>query len=971
MDSNPVPGKPPSPVLYNLKAVTAALRSVLPRWSRLERPVLLIISETERREVHLLRQSLSVDATVITACPLDLPDGPAWDLCLCLDLPEETHEGEFIEKLAQRCERLLFAPSCLMVDPIRQATTLRHWLGLLGEAGLIYDVDGAALLSPIGGFLLRRAHIPTTEALGYLTLSLHEQTEQFDRQRSLAMAQDDQLIALTRLSLVLEKQLAQVSSQRARLDQAWDEVNGHWSQLEQSPGYILLKRVQLARARLAPPGSRREQLLEMGIGWARILNRRGLRGLINHLRGEIGWRTHSLTARFDRHRHYHIETVAIPPIQSRADINIHQACVDIVICVHNALTDLQRCLASVVEQTAQPYTLILVDDGSDEPTRSYLAEFACAHPATTLLRNETANGYTRAANLGIRQSRADFVLLLNSDTVVTPRWLDQMIACAESDPKIGIVGPLSNTASWQSVPEIALGADWAENPLPAGMDLNEWATQLSASSARLYPSMPLLNGFCLLIRRTLIDEIGLFDEETFDAGYGEENDYALRARAAGWKLALADDTYIYHAQSRSYSHERRKQLSLQASSALAAKHGTSVIDQSVEICREAPVLEGIRARASALPDRSRTLAQGRKRFEGRRILFLLPVDSPGGGANVVIAESRAMQAMGVEVTFFNQLEKRRDFEASYPDLNIPTHYGEPDDVATVATGYDAVIATWYTTVSWMESLSSPQSSPVLGYYIQDFEPYFFSPGSAEHEMAMKSYTAISGLRLFTKTAWNQQEILSRVGVQPVVIGPSVEIDRFRPRRLDPLSQVERPLQVTAMVRPSSPHRSPELTMRLLRRLSHRYGDDVEITVFGVKPNDPALATLPQDFHWWLAGILDPDSMATLLAHTDIFADFSTYQAMGLTALEAMASGAAVIVPQKGGAISFARSDTNALMADTASEAACWAALVRVIEDDDLRRWLRQRAIYDACRFHPERAAYQLLNVLFPAPGEQR
>jgi O-antigen biosynthesis protein len=93
--------------------------------------------------------------------------------------------------------------------------------------------------------------------------------------------------------------------------------------------------------------------------------------------------------------------------------------------------------------------------------------------------------------------------------------------------------------------------------------------------------------------------------------------------------------------------------------------------------------------------------------------------------------------------------------------------------------------------------------------------------------------------------------------------------------------------------------------------------------------------------------------------------------MGLTALEAMASGAAVIVPQKGGSISFARPDTNALMADTTSEAACWAALVRFIEDDDLRRWLRRRAIYDACRFHPERAAHQLLRVLFPASGEQQ
>ena len=73
--------------------------------------------------------------------------------------------------------------------------------------------------------------------------------------------------------------------------------------------------------------------------------------------------------------------------------------------------------------------------------------------------------------------------------------------------------------------------------------------------------MPFLNGFCLLIRRAVLEGVGLFDEANFGEGYGEENDYCLRARNAGWTLALADDTYIYHAQSRSYNPERRKNLS--------------------------------------------------------------------------------------------------------------------------------------------------------------------------------------------------------------------------------------------------------------------------------------------------------------------------------------------------------------------------------------------------------------------------
>src|SRR5512133_1916626 len=92
-------------------------------------------------------------------------------------------------------------------------------------------------------------------------------------------------------------------------------------------------------------------------------------------------------------------------------------------------------------------------------------------------------------------------------------------------------------------------------------------------SARVYIEMPLINGFCMLIRRKLIEAVGFFDEEHFRDGYGEEDDFNLRARKAGWKLALADDVYIYHAQSRSYTNLRRKQLTERSGRALKDKHG--------------------------------------------------------------------------------------------------------------------------------------------------------------------------------------------------------------------------------------------------------------------------------------------------------------------------------------------------------------------------------------------------------------
>jgi hypothetical protein len=222
----------------------------------------------------------------------------------------------------------------------------------------------------------------------------------------------------------------------------------------------------------------------------------------------------------------------------------------------------------------------------------------------------------------------------------------------------------------------------ATNPLPEGVTIAAMGEMIEASSAKLYPEMPLINGFCLMVRRKLIEEIGFFDEENFGQGYGEEDDFTLRARKAGWKLALADDTYIFHAQSRSYSTERRKKLAEGAGKKLAEKHGQSIVQESVAQIQRSHILEGIRARATVALDR-RDIIQLGKKFSGKRLLFVLPVTTPGGGANVVRTESLAMQKFGVEVEFFNLRGNRPGFEQAYPNFEFPVTYGEIQDLRIV------------------------------------------------------------------------------------------------------------------------------------------------------------------------------------------------------------------------------------------------------------------------------------------------
>ncbi len=695
----------------------------------------------------------------------------------------------------------------------------------------------------------------------------------------------------------------------------------------------------------------------------RLLRREGVIAFIRRLSEKIAFRLRRFSLRLKRHPArssgaFFIEVErTIPPVQP------HQASVDIIVCVHDALTDVQSCLESIVRYTTPPYRLILVDDGSAQPTRAYLDDFALSQ-AALLLRNEHSRGYTRAANQGLHASSANYVILLNSDTIVSPQWLDRIFTCIESDPHIGLVGPLSNTASWQSIPKIYNAeGDWAENPLPEGFSVADMGQLAATYSGRVYPRISFLNGFCLMIKQGLIDQIGYLDEERFGDGYGEENDYCLRAAKVGWQLAVADDTYIYHAQSRSYSHERRKELVDRSDKAFGDKHGHQIISDGIRHSRFDHAMQGCRARYQVMFSRQQTILNAKDRWEGKRIAFYLPISEPSGGGHVILQEAETMQKMGISVEIINLDGHQSFFKQAYPNLTIPTLYiQDPNRSAELLSEYDAVIGTMYNSILWLE-LPEKSHIPIRGYYIQDFEPGFFSPETKAYKQAVDSYTLFPNLVRFTKTEWNRQAVLQNIGVDCRVVGPSVDIDTFRPRPRKSPDWPARPLRIAAMIRPSTPRRQPTLTMQVLHQISHR-NSDIEIILFGCDLNDPGFSKLERDFPWQLAGILTRPQLATLLNEVDIFVDFSSYQAMGLTAMEAMACGAAVIVPQNGGADSFTQHEKNALVIDTDSVEPCIAALDRLIRNEQLRTSIQQQSIFDICQHYPEKAAYNILETLF-------
>ena len=191
---------------------------------------------------------------------------------------------------------------------------------------------------------------------------------------------------------------------------------------------------------------------------------------------------------------------------------------DIIIPVWNQREHTRRCVESIKKSTRYPYRLILIDNGSQQETRDYLAGFASENRDVQLIQNRVNLGFIKATNQGLEASDAPYVCLMNNDAEATPGWLETMVEVAESGKEIGLVNPRSKLP------------DKKEGYL---------------LKKKRYIETNQCMGYCMLIKREVIERIGILDE-AFGVGGFDDTDYSKRAHIAGYKSVCAKAACVYH-----------------------------------------------------------------------------------------------------------------------------------------------------------------------------------------------------------------------------------------------------------------------------------------------------------------------------------------------------------------------------------------------------------------------------------------
>ncbi|WP_221795287.1 glycosyltransferase [Oceanobacter mangrovi] len=223
----------------------------------------------------------------------------------------------------------------------------------------------------------------------------------------------------------------------------------------------------------------------------------------------------------------------------------------VVIPVYGGYLETIQCVESVINaKNKAKYRLVVVYDcGPDKRLATELERLSKEYNFE-FYPNDVNKGFVFSANKGIDMYPECDVILLNADTLVSDWWIDALVKAANTDQFIGTVTPTSNNATLYGYPVPGVVNDF---PKDIGMlsKVNEQCQLLELNVV----DIPSAHGFCMYLKRTMLDEVGGFDEQLWGRGYGEENDLSMRAASLGWRNVVTFSSFVYHHGSVSFAGE--------------------------------------------------------------------------------------------------------------------------------------------------------------------------------------------------------------------------------------------------------------------------------------------------------------------------------------------------------------------------------------------------------------------------------
>jgi len=360
----------------------------------------------------------------------------------------------------------------------------------------------------------------STQQVAAYQLQLAEQEKQAEEYQAQLHEFENSLVTIREEKRIIYENFNDLQMHLNQREQILQELNTKLLEIYSSRAWKLIKKMWQMRLWLAPKNSWRE-------GFARkILKVRSIEG---HQKLNL---KPTETDKFTTER---INDVDHFITENKIDIEV-----SIIIPVYNAIEYTKECIASIYSLPQNiPFEVIVINNASVDKTKGFLEKEKNRHPNFAVITLEENLGFGPAVNIGIDQAIGKYIIILNNDTIVSNGWLSRLIAHLETDPSIGIISPVTNYVG----EGLQVDKD-SENLIPDQTAINNYSQKISNKMDLIYEANRLVF-FCVLIKRELIDQIGKLDEN-YKKGNFEDDDYCLRTRFAGYRLAIAKNSFVFH-----------------------------------------------------------------------------------------------------------------------------------------------------------------------------------------------------------------------------------------------------------------------------------------------------------------------------------------------------------------------------------------------------------------------------------------
>lgn len=351
------------------------------------------------------------------------------------------------------------------------------------------------------------------------------------------------------------------------------EIERELNLIKESHGYSFLLKYYNLRDRLLPANSRRRQLGKLSVKFMGnpslffkqfnksnvkksiyYLRKGNLQSLLSRVNNTIDTNEQviDIVDKSNQSQNYFLKVVKSEHANFSKEINT-STLIDIIVPIYNAVDFLKKCIDSVFRNTDLNYNLFLINDCSpDEQINDYLEKLKLIEKPLNLesiniIHNEYNLGFVGNVNKGLSISK-NHAVILNTDTEVPKNWLSRLINPVIEDDSISSVTPFSNSATICSFPKFC-----EDNDIPKNLNVDSLDELFVKYGSDELITLPTGVGFCMALNRNVLDRIGLFDAEAFGKGYGEENDWCMRAHKEGFKNVLVQNLFVYHKHGVSFS----------------------------------------------------------------------------------------------------------------------------------------------------------------------------------------------------------------------------------------------------------------------------------------------------------------------------------------------------------------------------------------------------------------------------------